>query len=180
MIMKKYLLLMLLSSLLMLTACSNNDYNLGFKLGSTEENVVEFIQANNLECRYENKTRSGQFVLRVYDFEYKNLEMNTIRLAFSNNKLCYIEHRIHNSYLFDKSLEDNDNISLTIEYLKEKYGEPKENLNYEDFEGKYYWGKMESKFMIIDPCTEDYIKIHIGDSSLDPVVAEFYRELLLN
>ena len=178
--MKNCLLFVLLSSFLMLTSCRNNDYNLGFELGSTEEDIIEYIQENNLKCRYEEKKGYDRFVLRVYDFKYKNIEFGTIRLAFSNNKLCYIEHRIHNSYPFDKSLEDNDNISLTIEYLKEKYGEPKENLNYEDFEGKYYWGKIESKFMIIEPCAEDYIKIHIGDSSLDPVVAEFYRELLLN
>ena len=174
--MKNNFLFMLLSSFVMLTSCTNNDYNLGFKLGSTEEDIVEFVQANNLECLYEDKIRSEQFVLRVSDFEYEDIEFGTIRLGFSNNQLCYIEHRIYNIDFLDK-----DNISLTMEYLKKKYGEPKENLNYEDFDGgKYYWGEMKSKFMIIEPCAEDYIKIHIGDSSLDPVVAECYRELLLN
>lgn len=175
--MKKNLLFMLLSSFVMLASCTNNDYNLGFKLGSTEEDIVEFVQANNLECRYEDKIRSEKFVLRVTDFEYEDIEFGTIRLGFSNNQLCYIEHRIHNIDLF----EDKDNISLTMEYLKKKYGEPKENLNYEDFDGgKYYWGEMKSRFMIIEPCSEDYIKVHIGDSSLASEVAEFYRELLLN
>lgn len=175
--MKKYLLSTLLFPFLILTSCSNNDYNLGFKLGSTEEDIVEFVQANNLKCLYEDKIRSEKFVLRVTYFEYEDIEFGTIRLGFSNNQLCYIEHRIHNIDLF----EDKDNISLTMEYLKKKYGEPKENLNYEDFDGgKYYWGEMKSRFMIIEPCSEDYIKVHIGDSSLASEVAEIYRELLLN
>lgn len=193
--MKKNLLFMLLSSFVMLASCTNNDYNLGFKLGSTEEDIVEFVQANNLKCLYEDKIRSEKFVLRVTGFEYEDIKFGTIRLGFSNNQLCYIEHRIHNIDLFEdkdntsltmeylkmKYGEDKDNISLTMEYLKKKYGEPKENLNYEDFDGgKYYWGEMKSRFMIIEPCSEDYIKVHIGDSSLDSEVAEIYRELLLN
>ena len=172
--MKKIIFLSLLSSLLMLTSCSDNNYNLGFELGSTEENVVKYIQKSGLECEYESKNRTDIFVLRVYDFEYKDIEFSTIRLGFSNDKLCYIQYRIHNS------LYIKDNISKTMSYLKEQYGEPKENVNYKEFKnGKYYWGEMKSKFMIIEPCTEDYIKVHIGDSSLDSEVTELYRELLL-
>lgn len=53
--MKNSLLFVLLSSFLMLTSCRNNDYNLGFELGSTEEDIIEYIQENNLKCRYEEK-----------------------------------------------------------------------------------------------------------------------------
>lgn len=177
MIMKKYLLFTLLFPFLILTSCSNNDYNLGFKLGSTEGDIVKYIQENNLECRYEDKIVYDKFVLRVYDFNYKNIEFGTIRLAFSNDKLCYAQYRIHNPHT---TFDNKDNISQTMSYLKEQYGEPMGNINYEDFEGKYYWGEMKSRFIIIEPCSEDYIKVHIGDSSLDSEVAEIYRELLLN
>ena len=70
--MKNSLLFVLLSSFLMLTSCRNNDYNLGFELGSTEEDIIEYIQENNLKCRYEEKKGYDRFVLRVYDFKYKN------------------------------------------------------------------------------------------------------------
>ena len=140
---------------------------------------VEVVSSSLLTVDFAKQVGASAMIrgLRmVSDFEYEDIEFGTIRLGFSNNQLCYIEHRIYNIDFLDK-----DNISLTMEYLKKKYGEPKENLNYEDFDGgKYYWGEMKSKFMIIEPCAEDYIKIHIGDSSLDPVVAECYRELLLN
>lgn len=174
--MKKILFFTLLSSLLMLTSCSNNNYNLGFELGSTEENVVKYIQENGLECEYENEKRADKFVMRVYNFKYNDIEFGTIRLAFSNDKLCYIQYRIHN---MGSSFGGKDNISQTMSYLKGLYGEPKENINYEEFlNGKYYWGEMKSKFMIIEPCSEDYIKVHIGDSSLDSEVTELYRKLL--
>ena len=175
--MKKILFFTLLSSLLILTSCSNNNnYNLGFELGSTEENVVKYIQENRLECRYEDKRGFDKFVMRVYEFKYKDIEFGTIRLAFSNDKLCYIEYRIHNTASY---FEGKDNISQTMSYLKGKYGEPKENINYKEFKnGKYYWGEMKSKFMIVEPCSEDYIKVHIGDSSFEPEVTDLYRELL--
>lgn len=175
--MKNGLLFVLLSSFLMLTSCRNNDYNLGFELGSTEEDIIEYLQENNLKCRYEEKKGYDRFVLRVYDFKYKNIEFGTIRLAFSNDKLCYTQYRIHNC----TPLDGKDNISQTMSYLKKQYGEPKENANYKDnANGKYYWGEIGAKFMIIEPCSEDYIKVHIADSSLDSEVPELYRELLLN
>lgn len=167
-----------------LASCTRSNYNLGFKLGSSEEDIVNYIQENNLECRYENKLTDNKVVLRIYNFKYKDIDFSTIRLGFSNDKLCYIQYRVHNytGLSHTDNIEDckKDNISLAMTYLKKKYGEPKENTNYKDHKGKYYWGEMKSKFMIIEPCSETYTKIHIGDSSLDSSVTDIYRELLLD
>lgn len=87
--MKKILLFMFLSvvSVGILTSCSNNNYGICFNLGQSEKEVIKLLEKENAKYRYE-EMRSNQYsVIRIKSFIYKDMDFNTIRLAFKDNKL---------------------------------------------------------------------------------------------
>lgn len=177
--MKKILFISLI--VLLVTSCYNTKkYGICFNLRQSEKEVISILDELKSEYRYE-KSRSDQYgVIRVKHFEYENMEFNTIRLCFKNSILSYMEFRVH----------EIENITNVINYLEDTYGKGKENdrfLSDSNLCSKY-WGDIDSDFMCIEKCSDDYYKIHIcnGDAQetkvffKNMVIGENYNKVMMN
>lgn len=166
----KKLSYLLMSIVVLLTSCSSNDYGIKFALGDTEQKTIDFLQDNSIENRYEKNGDSTHGIIRVKNYEFEGMDFNTIRLGFENGKLYYMQYRVH----------DKDNIDKVLSYLKDKFGNPKENNNHNKNTSlaQYYWGGINENFMIIENYDDDYIKVHVGDGTYSDV-SVLYKDLIV-
>lgn len=170
--MKNILLFMFLSvvSVGILTSCSNNNYGICFNLGQSEKEVIKLLEKENAKYRYE-EMRSNQYsVIRIKSFIYKDMDFNTIRLAFKDNKLCYMQFRVH----------DADNIKNVDKYLRDKFGKGIENKRFAKNNElcTKYWGGIDDNFMCMEMCSEDYYKIHICAGN-EEETRPFYKQMVV-
>jgi hypothetical protein len=167
----------------MLISCSSHtsvDYGISFfKLGSSEDEIIEMLDKRLIEYRYEGAYNEGSAsklkTIRIKKMKFDDVMYGTIRISFYNRKVCFMEFKVHDTSKYPT------NIDNFVRQLYDTYGDPStKNPNVQGGFAKYYWGDNHSKFMILENNYvgggyADFKTLHVVDMSSGADVIDQYK-----
>ena len=159
--MKKIYLAITVLAICLFTSCTNN-YGLVYGLGNSLDNVEESLKEAHIEYEHDIDKENGNIrTIEAKRAEFDSITYNEIELVFYKEKVVGLRYNVIRE----------ENVEKVLALIKEKYGEPttKNELVKRKF-SDYYWGDMNSKFMIIQKYSSRRMNVYMMNAGVEDAV----------